>query len=124
VAGGRDQLERADAVAWPQQARGLDVDGRIAAAQLRVGLAGIEAHVAAKEASVAIGYQDLGLRQLGVQRRERTGVVPVGVRECDPLDRSACSLGRREDVTRGAGQAGVDESEAVVLAHQVAVDRA
>src|SRR6202012_4794200 len=75
-------------------------------------------------ARVALGDDDGGVGDGGVEGVDRADVIAGGVGEEDRRDRLAELLGGAEDRLRGAGQAGVDDGPPLVLLDQVDVDEA
>jgi hypothetical protein len=124
VAGGGDDLERADAVAGREQARRLRLRARVAAAQLRVGrLAGLRRLVLRQQLGVARGDEDLDAGERVGERVEPADVVVVRVRERDAHDRAAELAGLGEDRLRGARlERRVDQRQPVVLLDEERVD--
>jgi hypothetical protein len=94
---GRNHIERAAPIAGAHGTVGPGLGAGIAAAQLRLRLVGIEAHVPSEKPRVASRDDHLRLRKVFLQ------------------------LVERPDLARGATDHRVDQRQAVVLAHEVGV---
>src|SRR5579872_1675137 len=123
VSGGRDYHERSNSITILQEVGRTGLDGGVGATQLALRFIPVEGAFPGQEARVADRGKQLRLRQSSVQRIGRADVVHVGVGEDDPKDRRAHLASRRLDCPGAPGYGRVDQREAVVLAHQVSVDR-
>jgi hypothetical protein len=78
--------------------------------------------VAGEQKGFAGADDDFGVGEAIAQRGERSSVVYVHVGENNPGDRQPRPLCGVEDGVCAAGEVCVDQCEAVVVAHQVAVE--
>lgn len=117
-----DDQQRTDVVARLEGGGRAGPGALEAAAELGLGLVGIDRVIAGEQAGIAGRDQDLDVGQGRRERVERADVVVVGVGQHDPLDR-AVERGRcRLQLAGAAAQHRVDEGQAVVLGDQVGVD--
>jgi hypothetical protein len=93
------------------RARGAD---QPPAAQLVLGLVGVEAQVAGEEAGLARGHEHLGVGQLPAQRLERADVVGVRVGEDNRIQPPDAVADGLDPELRG----GIDEEMRIAVAHQ------
>ena len=126
VAGGFDDAEGADEIAFGEETGGAGFDSRDTAFDFSLGFVGFERGIGRfleqGETAVVGDELDGGGAEFFDEGVDGTDVVHVGVGEEDSADGGSEEAGGDEDVVVATGEAGVDEGETVGFKDEVTIN--